>query len=198
MPCGVPSSWQLPLPAWLSEFWAAAADKSYPEVTDRMVVAIELARRNVAEGTGGPFGAAIFGLDDHRLVAPGVNLVLASGSSIAHAEMVAIVFAQQRLGSFDLGAESMPTHELACSAEPCAMCLGAIPWSGVQSVLFGARDEDIRAIGFDEGHKPPNWIDALAQRGIQVQAAVEREASRAVLDAYAAGGGLIYNSRRDG
>ena len=94
-----------------------------------MRLVIELSRLNVDHGTGGPFGAGIFDLSTDRLIAPGVNLVATTNLSAAHAEMVAIMIAQQVVGYFDLGGEGLPTYELVASTEPCAMCFGAIPWS---------------------------------------------------------------------
>ena len=160
-----------------------------------MDVAIELARRNVAESSGGPFGAAVFA--SGSLVSAGVSLVETSSSSIAHAEIVAIAFAQRQIRGFDLGARGQPVHELVTSVEPCAMCLGAIQWSGVRRVVCGAHDADARAIGFDEGHKPKRWIEAFGRRGIEVEIGLSREAARAVLADYAQRGGLIYNGRRN-
>jgi tRNA(Arg) A34 adenosine deaminase TadA len=72
------------------------------------------------------------------------------------------------------------------------MCLGAIPWSGVKSVLCGATDADARGIGFDEGAKPRAWIKALAARGIEVVRGVDRRSAQKVLQDYAASGGIIY------
>lgn len=160
-----------------------------------MGLAIRLARLNLEHGTGGPFGAAIFDPASARLVSAGINLVVASKCSIAHAEIVAMAIAQQILGSHDLGATEMPLLQLVTSAEPCAMCLGAIPWSGLRSVVCGARDEDIRAIGFDEGPKTPDWPKALEARGIAVVRDVGREDARKVLQDYLASGKPIYNGR---
>jgi tRNA(Arg) A34 adenosine deaminase TadA len=123
-----------------------------------------------------------------------VNLVEPAQCSIAHAEMVAIALAQQTIGSFDLG-QGQVTRELVTSTEPCAMCLGAIPWSGVRRVLSGARGADASAIGFDEGAKPADWIGELTRRGIAVTRDVLRDEARAVLNHYHTTGGLIYNSR---
>jgi tRNA(Arg) A34 adenosine deaminase TadA len=159
-----------------------------------MRLAVELARENVTQKTGGPFGAAVFEADSGRLVAAGVNLVESSNCSIAHAEMVAIALAQRALGHYDLGRDNI-THELVTSTEPCAMCLGAIPWSGLRRVVCGARGEDACAIGFDEGAKPADWVGALRSRGIEVLRDVLREEARAVLQEYLASGGLIYNAR---
>jgi len=86
---------------------------------------------------------------------------------MAHAEMVAISFAQQVTQSFDLSKNGI-TYELVTSTEPCAMCSGAIPWSGLRRVVCGARGKDACAIGFDEGAKLRNWIASLQTRGIAV------------------------------
>jgi tRNA(Arg) A34 adenosine deaminase TadA len=165
------------------------ADRVYPTVEDRMRLAVELSRLNVRNGTGGPFGAAIFERETGGLLAPGVNLVIAANCSVFHAEVVAIMVAQQVVGGFDLGGEDLPPYELIASTEPCAMCLGATPWSSV-------RDEDASAIGFDEGEKPIQWVPALERRGITVVRDVLREEAASVLREYVENGGEIYNARR--
>ena len=182
----------LRLPSWIGSF---VTEEVYPTTEDRMRLAVELSRENVRRGTGGPFGAAIFERDSGRLVAPGVNLVVSAGCSVFHGEMVAIMLAQKALGDFDLGGPGHPAHELVTSAEPCAMCLGATPWSGVRSLVCAARDADARAVGFDEGAKVSDWIEKLEERGIGVTRDVLREEAVAVLREYADGGGEIYNSR---
>jgi tRNA(Arg) A34 adenosine deaminase TadA len=182
------------LPAWIGEV-VGDPERVYPAEEDRMALAVELSRMNVANGTGGPFGSAVFDLETKRLVAPGVNLVTTTGCSIAHAEMVAIMVAQRTVGSFDLGGRELPPHELVASTEPCAMCFGATPWSGVRRLICGARDEDARSIGFDEGPKLPDWESALEERGIEVSRDVLREEAASVLRHYAEAGGVIYNSR---
>lgn len=185
----------LRLPLWIEEF-LAGREQFYPDIEARMGLAIELARRNVAHGSGGPFGAAVFERSTGRLIAPGANLVASTVCSLAHAEMVALTIAQQYLGSFDLGEEGFPDYELVTSVEPCAMCLGAIPWAGVRHLVCGARGRDAEAIGFDEGAKPAVWHKVLESRGITVTRDVCRPEARAVLRGYLAGGGLIYNARR--
>lgn len=160
-----------------------------------MKFVIEASRRNVEEDTGGPFAAAVFETDTGSLVSVGVNLVSSLGLSVLHAEIVALTLAQQRVGTYDLGAAHLPRHELVTSTEPCAMCFGAIPWSGIVRVVAGARDADARRIGFDEGPKLADWRGALADRGIEVVADVERDSAAAVLSEYVRRGGRIYNSR---
>ena len=180
------------LPDWLATY-LEDLDRVRATPEERMHLAVELSRRNVELGTGGPFGAAIFDSAGH-LVAPGVNLVVSGNCSVLHAEMVAIMLAQTRLGRFDLGQGGNGSFELASSTEPCAMCFGAVPWSGVNSLVCGARGEDARRIGFDEGAKPADWIAALKARGIRVTMDVLRPEAVEVLNAYARRGGAIYNS----
>lgn len=183
------------LPEWVEDL-VSGKGEFYPTKEERMRLAIELSRLNTERGTGGPFGAAIFESESGRLLAPGVNLVTTANLSTAHAEMVAIMVAQQVVGSFDLGEEGLPAYELVASTEPCAMCFGATPWSGVRSLVCGGRDEDARSIGFDEGPKMSDWPSALRERGISVERDVLREEAASVLRGYAESGGLIYNARR--
>jgi tRNA(Arg) A34 adenosine deaminase TadA len=185
----------LKLPDWVEEL-VPDPDMYYPTEEDRMRLVVELSRWNVERGTGGPFGAAIFERETGRLRAPGMNLVVPSSCSVAHAEMVAIMVAQRVVGDFDLGGEGKPAYELYASTEPCAMCFGATPWSGVRRLVCGARDEDARAVGFDEGAKLPEWPAALEERGISVKRDVLREQAAAVLRHYAESGGDIYNARQ--
>jgi tRNA(Arg) A34 adenosine deaminase TadA len=160
-----------------------------------MQFVVELAATNVEKGTGGPFGAAVFERSTGRLVAIGLNAVESTNCSLAHAEMAALANAQHTLGNFNLGAEGMPEHELVTSCEPCAMCYGAIPWSGIRRVLCGARSRDAEAIGFDEGAKPMRWVAELKKRGISVVHDLCRKEAVAVLQHYKAGGGRIYGTR---
>lgn len=180
-------------PSWL-EALARQERHVFTSAESRMRFVIELARQNIEQRTGGPFGAAVFEANSGRLVSVGVNLVEASHCSMAHAEMIAIALAQRAVGHYDLGAAG--DYELATSTEPCAMCLGAIPWSGVRRVVCAAHGEDATAIGFDEGAKPVGWVGELQKRGIEVVRDVRRDEARAVLQQYAKAGGLIYNPGR--
>ncbi len=76
------------------------------------------------------------------------------------------------------------------------MCFGAILWSGVSALLCGARSEDARAIGFDEGDKPCDWSASLEKRGIRVELDLLRPEAVAVLQDYALSGGELYNPRK--
>ena len=185
----------LRLPPWVAGFLAESG-QTYPTVEARMKLVVALAGQNIEHKTGGPFGAGIFEQKSGRLVAVGVNQVEALNCAIAHAETLAIALAQRVVGSYDLGGTEGLSHELVTSTEPCVMCLGAVCWSGVRQVVCGARDEDAREIGFDEGPKPPDWVRSLESRGISVVEDVLREHAKAVLVEYQQSGGLIYNSRQ--
>lgn len=181
------------LPVWVS-MCIPDSNEIYNTIEKRMELAIKLAAENIKHD-GGPFGAAIFERQTGKLIAPGINLVMQTNCSIVHAEIVALVLAQQKLGNFDLGAEGLPDFELVSSTEPCAMCLGALPWSGIRSLVCGARDEDARSIGFDEGEKPVQWIEALENRSIKVTRDILRDTAKGILKQYVDEGGIIYNGR---
>lgn len=181
------------LPDWIPQVLGEYAP-SFPDHEQRMQLVIRLAEENVRHG-GGPFGAAVFECQSGVLLAPGVNTVVGSRWSGAHAEMVALAVAQQMLCTHDLGEKSPPDYELVTSCEPCSMCYGAIPWAGVRRVVCGAREVDAAAAGFDEGPKPADWVAGLTQRGIEVVRDVLREPAADVLRRYASSGGAIYNGR---
>ena len=153
---------------------------------------IELSRQNIVHETGGPFAAAVFD-DTGRLLAPGLNMVTSANCSILHAEMVAIAVAQKILGRYDIGDGGRAWFSLYTSTEPCAMCFGGLPWSGIRQLVCGARDEDARGVGFDEGPKLKNWPSALNERHIHVVRDILRNEAADVLRTYAETGGIIYN-----
>lgn len=179
------------LPSWLAEFRSKLPER-LPDAEGRMEVAISLARQNVIAGSGGPFGALVVSAADGEVIALGVNRVEPASCSSAHAEIVALSLAQQVSGHWNLAEHRAAPLQLVTSCEPCAMCLGAIPWSGVESVLCGATKADAEAAGFDEGDRPDAWVDKLKARGIDVGLAVKRAEAAAVLDLYARSGRSIY------
>ena len=182
------------LPQWLREFTAGECVALLSD-EERMKFTIELARLNILYKTGGPFGAAVFERSTGNLVAAGVNLVVQSNCSHAHAEMVALAIAEHRLSSYTLDRTGFPEYELVTSSEPCAMCFGAIIWSGVSRLVCGARTADAEHAGFDEGAKPEHWIAELENRGIEVVTAICSSEAVSVLRCYTDNGGIVYNGR---
>jgi tRNA(Arg) A34 adenosine deaminase TadA len=184
----------LALPSWVEEEVASAGP--LVDVHARMGLVLDLARANGERTGGGPFAAAVFSATSGELLAAAVNLVVPSRTPIAHAEIVALALAGSRLGSHDLRIAG-PT-ELVTSCEPCAMCLGAVVWSGVSRVVAGARDEDARRVGFDEGDKPGDWTAGLRRRHVEVIKDVRRDEAADVLRSYVEAGGYVYNGSTEG
>jgi tRNA(Arg) A34 adenosine deaminase TadA len=179
-------------PPWLEALvdW----DRVYYDEIDRMRFVVSLSRENVVRRGGGPFAAAVFERDTGRVVSVGTNMVATTNNSVLHGEVVAIMLAEQKLGSYTLARADMPVHELVTSCEPCAMCLGATLWSGVRKLVCGATREDAVRAKFDEGPVFPESYDYLEQRGIEVVRGVLREEAAGVLDLYVNTDGLIYNA----
>lgn len=108
-----------------------------------MARAIQLALENVDSGRGGPFGSVI--VKDGAVIAEGANRVTLTNDPTAHAEMIAIRAACEKLGAFDLQG-----CEIYASCEPCPMCLGAIYWAHLAHIYFAAVDADAAKAGFDD------------------------------------------------
>ncbi|MEO6365612.1 MAG: nucleoside deaminase [Luteimonas sp.] len=183
----------LTLPVWVHDLDASGA---YASDDDKITLAITLSRNNIDARTGGPFGAVVFGPTD-RIVAVGVNRVLPQSCSLAHAENMAYMLAQQRLQRARLNENADGVRDghytLATSSQPCCQCYGATVWAGIDRLLIGARSEDVMALTeFDEGPLPEDWIGELNKRGIEVVRDLHRDAACEVLRAYGQAGGQRY------
>lgn len=176
----------LELPPWLDAINGQA--RRFADEAAAMAFVIDAARRNIVDG-GGPFGAAVL-TGDLELVALGVNRVLPAGAFALHAEILALLLAQQKLAVRHLSERGHFTLVTSCA--PCAMCFGALHFSGIRRLVCGARSEDAEAAGFDEGDKPVDWPASLARRGITLAEDVCREAAAALLRDYAERGGPVY------
>jgi tRNA(Arg) A34 adenosine deaminase TadA len=187
-----PSETIVSLPSWVADF--VDRDKKYRTLEERMELAISLARENVLKNTGGPFGAAIFESKSGHLLSVGMNSVFRLNNSTLHGEIVAFMMAQQLLKSYSLSAAGLPSLELVSTCEPCAMCLGAILWSGVKRVICGAAREDATRLGFEEGPVFPESYRYLEDRGVEFVRNVLRAEAHAVMELYRQKKGLIYNA----
>ncbi len=105
--------------------------------------AIALAQEGIDRNVGGPFGAVV--VKDGEIVGEGCNRVTSTNDPTAHAEIVAIRNACEKLGSFQLDGCVLYT-----SCEPCPMCLGAIYWARPVRIFYAATHEDAANIGFDD------------------------------------------------
>jgi guanine deaminase len=124
-----------------------------------MARAIQLSLDNVASDRGGPFGAVI--VKNGSIIAEGVNRVTAINDPTAHAEVVAIREACEKLGSFVL-----QDCEIYTSCEPCPMCLGAIYWAHLTRVYFGNLAADASEIGFDDSFIYREFVQPFGTRSI--------------------------------
>ncbi|NNE76904.1 MAG: nucleoside deaminase [Pricia sp.] len=105
--------------------------------------AIQLAKKGMESDAGGPFGAVV--VKDDKIIAEGYNRVTSTNDPTAHAEIVVIREACEKLNSFQLTDCTLYT-----SCEPCPMCLGAIYWARPKRVFYGCSKEDAKAIDFDD------------------------------------------------
>jgi tRNA(Arg) A34 adenosine deaminase TadA len=193
------SEFSIALPAWVTPFVEAFPD-ALPTREARVELVNRLADRNWREGNGGPFAALVVESDSGAVVSVGVNVVLASGISVAHAEVVALGMAQRALGGWDLGGADQPEHELVVNWRPCVQCYGAAMWSGVRRLVLAGSGPELEEISsFDEGPMREDWVEQFAGRGIEVIDNVGRDQAIDVFRAYRAavdtGAVTVYNAR---
>jgi tRNA(Arg) A34 adenosine deaminase TadA len=106
--------------------------------------AFELAElAGVEYATGGPFGAVV--VKDNKIIAEGMNRVLASHDPTWHGEIEAI-----RLACITLQSPKLTGCTLYTISDPCPMCVAAAYWAGIERIYFSATVEDtLKYGGFD-------------------------------------------------
>jgi guanine deaminase len=132
---------------------------------------LELAKKNVSSGDGGPFAAVI--VRDGQIISEACNSVLNDKDPSAHAEVNAIRKACQKVGDYHLHGCTIYS-----SCEPCPMCLGAIYWSRAEAIYFAATRKEAANAGFND-----NFIykeldkkkskRSITTRRIKVEGAIE-------------------------
>lgn len=137
----------------------SSSDRTYLEL------AIKKASENIFDG-GGPFGAVI--VRDGEVLATAANRVVAQADPTAHAEVLAIRHAAQKLATHDLSGCTLYT-----SCEPCPMCLGAIYWAGIGRVVYAATRHDAAAAGFSDEHIYNEIAMEIENRSIEFLSAAE-------------------------
>lgn len=175
------------MPEWVKEI----NSKIILETNEaKMNFVLDLAIKNIKMKTGGPFAAAVFNRKTNELVSIGLNVVVENNCSVAHAEVVAIINAEEKLNNYKLDDTE---YILISSAQPCVMCNGALLWSGITTLVFGATKDDVEEIvGFDEGPIHPHWIEEFKNRGIKVLGKILHNKSREVLQLYKDSEGILY------
>lgn len=168
----------------------------FKTLEERMHIAVKFSRLNFENKTGGPFAACIFERDSGKLLVTGVNRVVPLNCSSAHAEIMTLTLAQQLLGTFDLDDVGLPAYQLVVNWRPCAMCYGAIFWSGIKSLVIAGGGPELEELtGFDEGPIHPNWREECKTHGIElIEGILNKEAIQVFRD-FSESGQLVYNSR---
>ena len=162
-------------------------------------LAAELSARAAGAGVGGyarterGSGYVVFAGESGDTL----SRVLPQHCSVAHAETMAYMLAQQRTQRSRLNLDEAGGHvgpiTLATSSQPCCQCYGATFWAGIDRLLIGARSEDVMALTeFDEGPLPADWVGELERRGITVVRDLHRDAACDVLRSYGNQGGKFY------
>ena len=163
------------MPDWLWEMEKIYDGHVIVGDEEKMRFVVGIAVENVRHETGGPFAAL------------GVNSVVPSKQSWTLAEMTAFALAQSKLNT-----GSLKGCMLVTSCEPCAMCSGAPPWSGVERVIYGAPRDMAEKVGFDEGYKGRFWEEEFESRKIQVAGPMLGEEAFAPFELYQKKHGKIY------
>ena len=143
-------------------------------------LAFDVARQARAAGCH-PFGAILAGPDGAVLMQQG-NAYLPARDMTGHAERVLAGRACTGLPQ-----ELLRQSTLYASAEPCAMCAGAIYWSGIGRVVYGMSEHDLKAITGDHAENPTldlpcRSVFAAGQRAVAVVGPLLVEEARALHD----------------
>lgn len=124
--------------------------------------AVELSRTCMRDGAGGPFGAVV--VVDGEIVGEGWNEVTSSNDPTAHAEIVAVRHACERLDTY-----ALEGAVLYASCQPCPMCLSAIYWARITKVYYANTTEEAEAIGFDDAFLYRELTLPAEQRAVPVE-----------------------------
>ena len=134
-----------------------------------MSSALQLAADNMDSMNGGPFGAVI--VKDGEIIATAVNSVLELNDPTAHAEIVAIRKACEKLNDFQLTG-----CEIYSSCEPCPMCMGAIYWARPDRVYYAATRKDAAQAGFDDDFIYAELAKDIGSRNMAMEQLLHKEA----------------------
>lgn len=133
--------------------------------------AIQISIDNINQN-GGPFGAVI--VKDGQIVAESGNRVTENLDPTAHAEIMAIRQACEKLKTFDLSG-----CEIYSSCEPCPMCLSAIYWARLDALYFANTKEDAKRIDFDDSFIYEQIPLSIEKRSIPTSQHLHEEALEA-------------------
>lgn len=150
-----------------------------------MRYAIELGRKGMQAGNGGPFGAIV--VKNGEIIGEGWNRVLSSNDPTAHGEITAIRDACKNIQSYDLSG-----CELYTSGEPCPMCLSAIYWARLDRIFYGFKIQAAAEALFDDEFIFSELNKPASQRKIPEIQILETEALTVLKDYIANPDRVIY------
>jgi guanine deaminase len=131
--------------------------------------AIRLSIQMMRRGKGGPFGAVV--VRNGKVVGRGSNQVTSTNDPTAHAEILAIREACQRLKTFQLD-----ECDLYTSCEPCPMCLSAIYWARLGKVFYANTRQDAARIDFDDAFIYREVALPIGKRALKMKQLLREEA----------------------
>lgn len=108
---------------------------NYEKFSDEYFMAIAMQEAQKAfDADEVPIGAVV--VIDNKIIAKAHNQTELLNDVTAHAEIIAITTAEQNIGS-----KYLQNATLYVTVEPCVMCIGAIFWSKIKRLVYGASDE---------------------------------------------------------
>jgi tRNA(Arg) A34 adenosine deaminase TadA len=142
--------------------------------------AFDLARRAREHGNH-PFGAILVGPSGEVMI-EAENGFMPDRDMTGHAERVLATQASKQFGSRILAGCTLYT-----SAEPCAMCAGAIYWAGIGRVVYGMTERELKAITGDHPENPTldlpcRVVFAAGQRPVEVIGPLLEDEAAAIHD----------------
>lgn len=141
-----------------------------------MNAAVEEARLGVKNNDGGPFGAVVVNREG-KIIGVGHNKVLGTNDPTAHAEVVAVRDACQRIGNY-----SLKGCIIYSTSEPCPMCISSIIWANIKEVYYASTRKDVAKIGFRD-NLIYEYLEGKQENVINVQKIDDKECKQ-LLDEY--------------
>lgn len=137
--------------------------KAIPDLPEEIVLlGLQMARQGF-EADEIPVGAVIFNSDTFDVIATAHNQTIAQNDPLAHAEVVAIREACQKLN-----VKQLVGYSIFSTLETCVMCAGAISWARLDHLYFGASDPKSGAVlhGAHVFSHPQTHHKPLIQEGL--------------------------------
>ena len=124
-----------------------------------MRIVVKEAKKTAQDGEA-PIAAMI--VQGNQILGMGVNTKISEQSGFTHAELNALLKAKPKLG------RKPENVVLYSTLEPCAMCLGAILFSGIRTVVYGASDPEGGAVEMFRNHPTySRWIPKVVSGILQ-------------------------------